>query len=87
MNERQEQNEQQAATACTNTDNLFAGELLTLDEVSKILKVSRKTLYAWKAQGKIRFLKIAGTLVRIQRSDLTAIVTRNENPGATPAIM
>lgn len=73
-------NDAQAATACTGPDTLFTGELLTLAEVAKILKVSRKTLYAWKAQGKIRFVKIAGSLIRIPRADLTALVTRADDP-------
>ena len=75
----QNTNEPQAATACT-ADNVFPGELLTLAEVAKILKVSRKTLYAWKAQGKIRFVKIAGSLIRIPRADLTALITRDGDP-------
>lgn len=75
----QNTNEPQAATACTDT--LITGELLTLAEVAEILKVSRKTLYAWKAQGKIRFVKIAGSLIRIPRADLTALITRDGDPG------
>jgi len=80
-------NEPQAATACTPSpaDTLFTGELLTLAEVAKILKVSRKTLYAWKAQGKIRFVKVAGSLIRIPRTDLAALITRDDD-GATPAL-
>jgi len=80
-------NDAQAATAC-NPDPLFTGELLTLAEVAKILKVSRKTLYSWKGQGKIRFVKIAGSLIRIPRADLTALITRPDDPetGATAAL-
>ena len=73
----------QAATACTNPDTLFTGELLTLAEVAKLLKVSRKTLYAWKAKGKIRFVKVAGVLIRIPRADLTALITRDNDTPAT----
>ena len=83
-------NERHNMTTTTDTpqaatpDNALAGELLTLHEVAKILKVSRKTLYAWKAAGKIRFCKICGSLIRIPRADLTALITR-EDGGKTPA--
>ena len=74
MNDRNEQNEPQ-------TDNLLTGELLTMNEAARYLKISRKTLYAWKRQNKIRFLKIAGTLVRIPRAELAALVAyHRENP-------
>ena len=66
--------------------DVFTGDLLTLAEVAKILKVSRKTLYAWKGQGKIRFVKIAGTLIRIPRADMTALITRDDNNDAPPAL-
>lgn len=70
-------NGQQATTAPTATAatiNPIPGELLTLAEVAAILKVSRKTLYAWKAQGKIRFVKVAGCLIRIPRTELAAFI-------------
>ena len=51
------------------------GELLTLAEVAKILKVSRKTLYTWKEQGKIRFVKIGGRLNRVFKNELTELIT------------
>jgi len=76
----QNTNEPQAATACPAADNVFPGELLTLAEVAKLLKVSRKTLYAWKAQGKIRFVKIAGCLIRIPKAELAALITRTTTP-------
>ena len=57
------------------TDPLFNGELLTLQEAATLLKVTRKTLYAWKRAGKIRTVKIAGSLVRIPRADLANLIT------------
>lgn len=57
------------------TDTLFNGELLTLQEAATLLKVTRKTLYAWKRAGKIRTVKIAGSLVRIPRADLANLIT------------
>ena len=58
----------------TGTPLLFSGELLTLREAAKMLKVSRKTLYKWQYSGKLRTLKIAGSLVRIPRSDIDALI-------------
>lgn len=57
------------------TAQKFPGELLTLAEVAKILKVSRKTLYTWKAQQKIRFVKVAGSLIRVPKAELAELVT------------
>jgi len=82
------QNNEPQAAACppSPADTLFTGELLTLAEVAKILKVSRKTLYAWKAQGKIRFVKVAGVLIRIPRADLAALITRNDDGDPAAAL-
>ena len=48
-------------------------EYLTIKEVAQALKVTTKTLYKWKAQGKIRFSKFGGAIrgtIRIERGEL-----------------
>lgn len=62
----------------TNTSDtiLYNCELMTIAEAAAFLKVSRKTLYAWKRAGKIRTVKVAGSLVRIPAADLAALISR-----------
>lgn len=43
-------------------DMLLGGELLTLNELSEILKIKPKTIRQWVYQGKIPSLKINGLL-------------------------
>ena len=50
-------------------DRLLDGELLTLDELSEILKIKPKTIRQWVYQGKIPSLKING-LLRFANSDI-----------------
>lgn len=60
-----------------HTENsIFNGELLTMAEAAALLKVTRKTLYAWKRTGRIRTVKVAGSLVRVPAADLAALITR-----------
>jgi excisionase family DNA binding protein len=50
--------------------------MLTVDEAAKFLKVHPQTIYRWIYKGKLRSLKICGT-VRIKEEDLNSlIVTR-----------
>lgn len=58
--------------------NDTASEFLTLNEAAKILKVSRKTLYAWQSKGLIKTYKLAGYLVRVSRKELDAIITASK---------
>jgi len=71
--------EKTQATACTAAAEGIPGDLLTISEVAQILKVSKKTLYLWKRKGRIHFVKIAGTIIRIPRGDLMALITRDGN--------
>lgn len=57
-------------------NSIFNGELLTMAEAAALLKVTCKTLYAWKRTGKIRTVKVAGSLVRVPAADLAALITR-----------
>lgn len=70
LNNGKENNEMQTR------NSIFNGELLTMAEAAALLKVTRKTLYAWKRTGRIRTVKVAGSLVRIPAADLAALITR-----------
>ena len=70
LNNGKENNEMQTR------NGIFNGELLTMAEAAALLKVTRKTLYAWKRTGRIRTVKVAGSLVRVPAADLAALITR-----------
>lgn len=70
LNNGKENNEMQTR------NSIFNGELLTMAEAAALLKVTRKTLYAWKRTGRIRTVKVAGSLVRVPAADLAALITR-----------
>lgn len=44
------------------SQNLKLGELLTLEELSEILKTKQKTIRQWVYQGKIPSIKVNGLL-------------------------
>ena len=48
-------------------------ELLTVDDVSRILKVTVPTVYAWRYSGRIPYIKINGA-VRFKRCDLDRMI-------------
>lgn len=52
-------------------------EYLTPLEVAGLLRVTRRTVYAWIADGKLKAYH-AGGMVRIKSSDITRFTTRIE---------
>lgn len=48
-------------------------EFLTPEEVSKLLKVTRLTVYRWIKEGELKAVK-AGRAVRVRREDLEAFL-------------
>ncbi len=52
-------------------------EYLTIEEVTKILKVSRTTVYTWMKSGELKTYKL-GKLVRIKREDLERFIQLKE---------
>jgi len=51
-------------------------EYLTPEEISKLLKVTRLTVYRWIKEGKLKAVK-AGRAVRIRREDLEKFLDRD----------
>lgn len=52
----------------------FNLEVLTLEEVAKILKVSQKTVYRWIAAKKLRAAKMGRKTYRILAKDLKRFI-------------
>ena len=52
----------------------FQPEILTLEEVAKIMKVSNKTVYRWIAGKKLRAAKIGRKTYRILAKDLRRFI-------------
>ena len=46
------------------------GELVTIQEASRMVKVSRRTIYNWLTKEKLRFIRTAGGSVRIYADSL-----------------
>ena len=54
---------------------------LTFDETSEILAISRRTLNAWIAAGRIKVTQLGPRLPRILESDLIDFVERQRREG------
>ena len=48
--------------------------LLTLDEVAKELRISRRTLYLWIKQGRIKAIKLPNGKLRIESTELERVL-------------
>ena len=54
-------------------------KLFTPEEVALNLKVSRKTIYNWIQEGRLRAVKV-GHFWRISESELNRLLCRNNKP-------
>ncbi|MDT3429197.1 excisionase family DNA binding protein [Paenibacillus forsythiae] len=50
------------------------GKLYSIDEVSDMLKVDRKTVDRWIKENKLTAMKLAGTIWRIREKDLNYFI-------------
>lgn len=57
-------------------------EALTPTEVAAILRVSPATVYRWVKAGQLPHFRTPGNQLRIWRSDLKAISSASDAPGA-----
>lgn len=53
-------------------------QLFRPDEIARFFEVSRRTVYRWIDEGKLRAVKIAGSTVRITREALLEIIAEKE---------
>jgi excisionase family DNA binding protein len=56
------------------------GDLLTEEETSQVLRVSRMTLYRMRRDGRIRAVKIRGA-IRYRKADLLRLLSGDESGG------
>lgn len=49
-------------------------ELLTLEDVARELKISIHTVRQWRARGIIKVLKLPTGMIRVRRSELSAML-------------
>lgn len=52
-------------------------ELLTPDEVSKLFKVNKRTLYYWIEKRKINHVKLNNKLIRFRPVDIQEFIEKN----------
>ena len=50
-------------------------DLFRPEEVSKLLTVSRATIYRWLNEGRLPYVRIAGRLIRVQRTAILEIIS------------
>jgi excisionase family DNA binding protein len=58
-------------------------EWLTSKEAAAYLKVTRRTLYRWMEEGRLRFYELASGRRRLRKEDLDALLTPSEPGGAS----
>lgn len=57
-------------------------DLLTIDEVAALLKVSKMTLWRWSKSGRLKKVDIGG-VPRYRRSDIENLLNNNDNASNT----
>ena len=55
---------------------LFKDDILTIEEVAKILKVSKRTVYRWVDSGDLKTARIGRKTYRVFESDLRKFVRK-----------
>lgn len=58
--------------------NATANDLLTIDEVVALLKVSKMTFWRWSKSGRLKKVDIGG-VPRYRRSDIENLLNNNDN--------
>lgn len=59
----------------------YLGRLYSADEVAKLLSIEMVTCYKWLGEGRIKAMKLGGSLWRIREADLRAFVEQSINEG------
>lgn len=55
----------------------YLGRLYSADEVAKLLNIEMVTCYKWLGDGRIKAMKLGGSLWRIREADLRAFVDQS----------
>lgn len=67
----------------THQLTISGAKLLTLDEVARELKVSRRFLELQAARGRLRRVILSARCIRIRRADLNTYIEANSKPIAS----
>jgi len=60
---------------------IYLGRLYSADEVAKMLNIEMVTCYKWLGEGRIKAMKLAGTLWRVREADLWQFIEKSVNEG------
>lgn len=52
------------------------GDILTIEEVAKVLKVSKRTVYRWVESGDLKVARIGRKTYRVFESDLNKFIRK-----------
>lgn len=59
----------------------YLGRLYSADDVAKMLNIDMNTCYKWLGEGRIKAMKLAGTLWRVREADLWEFIEQSINEG------
>ncbi|TGV29326.1 DNA-binding protein [Mesorhizobium sp. M00.F.Ca.ET.186.01.1.1] len=59
----------------------YLGRLYSADEVAKMLNIEMVTCYKWLGEGRIKAMKLAGTLWRVREADLREFIEQSIKEG------
>lgn len=59
----------------------YLGRLYSADEVAKLLNIEMVTCYKWLGEGRIKAMKLGGSLWRVREADLRAFVEQSIKDG------
>lgn len=52
------------------------GDILTIEEVAKIMKVNKRTVYRWLERGDLKYARLGRKTYRVFESDLKKFIRR-----------
>lgn len=52
------------------------GDILTIDEVAKTLKVNKRTVYRWLERGDLKYARLGRKTYRVFESDLKKFIRK-----------
>ncbi|WP_101808202.1 helix-turn-helix domain-containing protein [Paenibacillus pasadenensis] len=59
----------------------YLGRLYSADDVAKMLNIEMVTCYKWLGEGRIKAMKLAGTLWRVREADLREFIEQSIKEG------
>jgi excisionase family DNA binding protein len=62
-------------------------KLLSIDELSEILGVTKATIYSWTYRNKIPHIKLSKRLLKFRRNDIEAWITKRAVSADTPFLV